>query len=169
MVEKTLVNVVRPLFITNYHTLYGTKFLVSFLYIDGHSIAQFVTEESEFNDPIDKLRDYLIANFVDKNDLYSFGVLTTTDEIYISSLAAEDVSAHLVSKEETSETFRLFEREDVKQSMIVIHDLVDPATLPKESIKKTNRLEKILIALLLGIANGLNNLSTKLQTKRGRS
>ncbi|MCC2535805.1 hypothetical protein [Bacillus paranthracis] len=169
MVEKTLVNVVRPLFITNYHMLYGTKFLVSFLYIDGHSVAQFVTEESEFNDPIDKLRDYLIANFVDKNDLYSFGVLTATEEIYVSSLAAEDVSAHLVSKEETSETFRLFEREDVQQSMIVIHDLVDPAKLPKEPIKKTNRLEKILIAVLLRIANGLNKLSTKLQTKRGRS
>lgn len=164
-----MVNAVRPLFVTNIHELYGTKFLVSFLYIDGNSVAQFVTEESEFNDPIDKLRDYLIANFVDKNDLYSFGVLTATDEIYISSLGAEDVYAHLVSKEETSETFRLFEREDVKQSIIVIHDLVDPATLPKESIKEPNKLEKILVAVLLKIANGLNNLSTKLQTKRGRS
>lgn len=167
MVEKTLVNVVRPLFITNYHTLYGTKFLVSFLYIDGHSVAQFVTEESEFDNPIDKLRDYLIANFVDKNDLYSFGVLTATEEIYVSSLAAEDVSAHLVSKEETSETFRLFEREDVQQSMIVIHDLVGPAKLPKER-KEPNKLKKMLIAVLLKTANGLNSLSTKLQTKRGR-
>ncbi|MGH1158378.1 hypothetical protein QRE62_26215 [Bacillus mycoides] len=168
MVEKTLVNVVRPLFITNYHTLYGTEFLVSFLYIDGHSVAQFVTEESEFNDPIDKLRDYLIANFVDKNDLYSFGVLTATEEIYVSSLAAEDVSAHLVSREDSSETFRLFERKDVKQSLIVIHDLVDPASLSQDLLKKPNKLEKILIAVLLKLANGLSGLSTKLQTKRGR-
>lgn len=168
MAGKTLVNTVRPLFVTNYHTLYDTTFLVSFLYIDGQSVAQFVTEENEFNDPIDKLRDYLIANFVDKNDLYSFGVLTATEEIYVSSLAAEDVSAHLVSKEETSETYRLFERGDVKESMIVIHDLIDPATLPKEPRKELNKLEKILIVVLLKIANGLNNLSTKLQTKRGK-
>lgn len=169
MTEKTLVNAIRPVFATNYHMLHGTKFLISFLYIDGHSVAQFVTEESEFNDPIDKLRDYLIANFVDKNDLYSFGVLTATEEIYVSSLAAEDVSAHLVSKEETSETFRLFEREDVQQSMIVIHDLVDPATLSKEPRIEPNKLEKILIALLLGIANGLNSLSAKFKTKtRGK-
>ncbi|AND06126.1 MULTISPECIES: hypothetical protein [Bacillus cereus group] len=163
MTEKTLVNTVRPLFVTNYHTLYDTKFLVSFLYIDGKSVAQFVTEENEFDNPIDKLRDCLIANF----DLSSFGVLTATEEIYVSSLAAEDVSAHLVSREETSETFRLFERKDVKQSLIVIHDLVDPSTLLAESARKPNKLEKILIAALLKVASGLNNLSAKLQTKRG--
>ncbi|MED2699414.1 hypothetical protein P4222_28305, partial [Bacillus thuringiensis] len=105
----------------------------------------------------------LIANF----DLSSFGVLTATEEIYVSSLAAEDVSAHLVSREETSETFRLFERKDVKQSLIVIHDLVDPSTLLAESARKPNKLEKILIAALLKVASGLNNLSAKLQTKRG--
>ncbi|MDF9615148.1 hypothetical protein P5763_24350 [Bacillus cereus] len=163
MAEKTLVNAVRPLFVTNYHTLYDIKFLVSFLYIDGQSVAQFVAEESEFDNPIDKLRDHLIANF----DLSSFEVLTATEEIYVSSLATEDVSVHLVSREETSETFRLWEREDVQQSMIVIHDLVDPASLSKKPIKKLNRVEKILIAILLQVANGLNDLSMKLQMKRG--
>ncbi|MEK7014627.1 hypothetical protein [Bacillus sp. FSL R9-9410] len=164
MSEKKLVNAVRPLFVTNYHTLHGTKFLVSFLYVDGQSVAQFVTEESEFENPIDKLGDYLIANF----DLSSFGVLTATEEIYVSSITAEDVFAHLVDKEEVSETFRLFERKDVKQSLIVIHDLVDPTTVPKEPIKEPTKFEKILIAVLLKLANGLNGVSTKLQTKRGK-
>ncbi|MGE1040014.1 hypothetical protein ACQGRZ_07280 [Bacillus wiedmannii] len=93
--------------------------------------------------------------------------MTSTEYIYVSILGDSGLLGHIASVEETSETHRIFETGMIRDTLIDLYNLVDPSTVPKEPTKEPNKLEKILIATLLKLANGLDKLSIKLQTKKG--
>ncbi|MGN4445816.1 hypothetical protein ACTFOB_12975 [Bacillus cereus group sp. MYBK79-1] len=157
---------IRPLLVTNCHELYGKKFFLTVLYIDGQRVNEYLQAEEDITNLNERYREYITESGYKCNKVID--VMTTTEYIYVSTLGDTGLLGHIVSAEETSETYRVFETGMVRDTLIDLYNLVDPTTLPKELIKEPNRLEKILIAVLRKIADGLNNLSMKLQTKRGK-
>ncbi|MGH0678097.1 hypothetical protein ACQVPP_12910 [Bacillus luti] len=157
---------IRPLLVSNCHKLYEKKFFLTVLYIDGQRVNEYLQAEEDITNLNERYREYITESGYECDKVID--VMTSTEYIYVSTLGDSGLLGHIASVEETSETYRLFETEMVRDTLIDLYNLVDPATLPKELIKELNRLEKILIAVLLKIADGLNNLSMKLQTKRGK-
>ncbi|RBP29582.1 MULTISPECIES: hypothetical protein [Bacillus] len=152
------------LLVSNCHELHGKKFFLTVLYVDGQRVNEYLQAEEDITNLNERYREYVTESGYECDKVIE--VMTSTEYVYISTLGDSRLSGHITSAEETCETKRLFETKMVRDTLIDLYNLIDPATLPKE-IKEPNRVEKILIAVLLKIACGLNNLSMRLQTKLG--
>ncbi|XLP21355.1 hypothetical protein ACFMB7_22755 [Bacillus toyonensis] len=155
---------IRPLLVSNCHELYGKKFFVTVVYIDGQRINEYLQAEEGITNLNERYREYITESGYECGKVSD--IMTTTEYIYVSTLGDTGLLGHIVSAEETSETYRLFETKTVRDTLIDLYNLIDPVTL-QEPIKELNRLEKILIAFFIKVANTLNNLSMKLQKKKG--
>ncbi|EEM93463.1 hypothetical protein [Bacillus thuringiensis] len=152
------------LLVSNCHELHGKKFFLTVLYVNGQRVNEYLQAEEDITSLNERYREYITESGYECGKVID--VTTSTEYIYVSTLGDSGLLGHIASAEETSETYRLFETKMVRDTLIDLYNLVDPATLPKE-IKEPNRVEKILIAVLLKIASGLNSLSMRLQTKLG--
>ncbi|PFD52141.1 hypothetical protein [Bacillus cereus] len=158
---------IRPLLVSNCHELYGKKFFLTVVYINGQRVNEYLQAEEDITNLNERYREYIIESGYECGKVID--VMTSTEYIYVSTLGDGGLLGHIVSVEETSETYRMFETGMVRDTLIDLYCLIDPATVQKEPIKEQNKAEKILVAVLIKIANGLNNLSMKLQTKtRGK-
>lgn len=157
---------IHPLLVSNCHELYGKKFFVTVVYIDGQRVNEYLQAEEDITNLNERYREYITESGYECGKVID--VMTSTEYIYVSTLGDSGLLGHIASVEETSETYRLFETEMVRDTLIDLYGLVDPMVLPKEPIKEMNKLEEILIAVLLKVASGLNNLSMRLETKRGK-
>ncbi|MEH7186175.1 hypothetical protein [Bacillus toyonensis] len=157
---------IRPLLVSNCHELYGKKFFLTVLYIDGQRINEYLQAEEGITNLNERYREYITESGYECGKVID--VMTSTEYIYVSTLGDGGLLGHIAPAEETSETYRILETGMIRDTLIDLYGLVDPATLPKEPMKEPNKLEKILIAALLKLANGLDKLSIKLQTKRGK-
>lgn len=155
---------IRPLLVSNCHELYGKKFFLTVVYINGQRVNEYLQAEEDITNLNERYREYITESGYESGKVVD--VMTSTEYIYVSTLGDGGVLGHIVSAEETSETYRMFETEMVRDTLIDLYNLADPAALPKEPIKKPNRLEKFLITVLLKVAQKLNTLSMQLQTKR---
>lgn len=153
------------LLVSNCHELYGKKFFLTVLYIEGQRINEYLQAEEDVTNLNERYREYITESGYECGKVID--VMTSTEYIYVSTLGDSGLLGHIASAEETCETNRLFETKMVRDTLIDLYNLVDPATLPKDPIKEPNRLEKILITVLLKAAEGLSNLSMRLQTKLG--
>ncbi|WP_257128605.1 hypothetical protein [Bacillus wiedmannii] len=150
---------------SNCHELHGKKFFLTVLYVDGQRVNEYLQAEEDITNLNERYREYVTESGYECDKVID--VMTSTEYVYISTLGDSRLSGHITSAEETCETKRLFETKMVRDTLIDLYNLVDPATLPKDPIKEPNRLEKILITVLLKAAEGLSNLSMRLQTKLG--
>ncbi|MES1050979.1 hypothetical protein FOA24_16830 [Bacillus thuringiensis] len=151
--------------VSNCHELCGKKFFVTVLYINGQRVNEYLQAEEDITNLNERYREYITESGYECDKVID--VMTSTEYIYVSTLGDSGLLGHIASAEETSETHRLFETKMVRDTLIDLYNLVDPMVLPKEPIKEANKLEKILIAVLLKVASGLNNLSMRLKTKLG--
>ncbi|HHT7153934.1 hypothetical protein P4G69_01250 [Bacillus cereus] len=153
------------LLVSNCHELRGKKFFVTVLYINGQRVNEYLQAEEDITNLNERYREYVTESGYECGKVID--VMTSTEYIYVSTLGDSGLLGHIASAEETSETRRLFETKMVRDILIDLYNLVDPATLPKGLIKEPSRLGKLLIAVLLKITNGLNSASMRLQSKLG--
>ncbi|MBE5104159.1 hypothetical protein IGI01_02400 [Bacillus thuringiensis] len=162
------IEISKPLAVANYHVLYDKKFLLGYLY-DGHkSTAQFITVEDDIESVTDLLRKFVQDNY--QGDKSTFDVLTSTKELYTSMLGEADITCHLVLPSETSETHQTFEQDVLREALIEVYNLKDPALLLREvnqsnvvgDIKSQAKWELILIKVLNKVTDFLNGITNKL-------
>lgn len=153
------------LLVSNCHELYGKKFFLTVVYIDGQRVNEYLQAAEDITNLNERYREYITESGYECGKVID--VMTSTEYIYVSTLGDSGLLGHIATIEDTSETGRIFETKMVRDTLIDLYNLIDPASLPKEPIKEPSRLEEILIATLQKVAGGLNNLSAKLQTKSG--
>ncbi|MCW4657491.1 hypothetical protein OOG41_28120 [Bacillus sp. AS_5] len=160
-------NIIRPLLVSNCHELYGKIFFVTVLYVNGQRVNEYLQAEEDITNLNERYREYIKESGYECSN--TIDIITSTEYIYVSTLGDSGLIGHVVPVEKTCETRKIFENEIVRDTLINLYTLEDPAILTKGLIKEPNRLKKMLIAALLKIAGVLNSLSTKLQTKRTKA
>ncbi|PGE11502.1 hypothetical protein COM64_27775 [Bacillus toyonensis] len=156
---------IRPLLVSNCHELYGKKFFLTVVYIDGQRINEYLQAEEDITNLNERYREYITESGYECG--YECGkvidVMTSTEYIYVSTLGDGGLLGHIAPAEETSETYRILETGMIRDTLIDLYGLVDPATLPKDPIKEPNRLEKILIAFMNRATKSINKLTRKIR------
>ncbi|MGG3756227.1 hypothetical protein ABEW49_21675 [Bacillus anthracis] len=130
----------KPLLVVNIHELRGRAFLCAHLYDGNFVIAQIIAPVEEMS-LARKMRDIVWSNC---DDLPSFEVHTSTEEIYIACLSENDMTAHFKVQEDTRETIRDFEDAKTKEALIDLYELKDPNE--KEQQKQLPKWRTVLIS-----------------------
>ncbi|KFL79266.1 hypothetical protein ABE42_28715 [Bacillus thuringiensis] len=112
----------RPLMVCNVHELWGRSFLCAYVYRNNELLAQ-ITAPLEEKPLVEKLREIVWCNC---DDLPSFDIWTSTEDIYLACLGETDITGHYKTKEDTSETFRHVEDERTQTALIDVYELKDP-------------------------------------------
>lgn len=132
----------KPILVANIHELRGQAFLCAHLYDGNYVVAKILAPVEEI--PLaEKMREIVWNNC---DDLPSFEVHTSTEEIYIACLSESDINAHFKVREDTSETLRDFEDAKTKEALIDLYELKDPNE--KEQQKQLSKWRTVLIRCL---------------------
>ncbi|PEX92994.1 hypothetical protein CN465_21065 [Bacillus cereus] len=154
---------IRPLLVSNCHELYGKKFFLTVLYIVGQRVNEYLQAEEDITNLNERYREYITESGYECGKVID--VMTSTEYIYVSTLGDSGLLGHIASVEETSETYRLFETEMVRDTLIDLYSLIDPEKVvaSEVEIKKTNMFEKVLIALMNRATRSINKITRKIR------
>ncbi|MCU5497389.1 hypothetical protein OCF63_05235 [Bacillus wiedmannii] len=128
--------------VCNVHELRGALFLCAYVYDDNYLLAQIISPLEE-KSLVEKMREIVWSNC---DDLPSFDVWTSTEDIYLACLPAPDITGHFKTQEDTSETLRGFEDERTQTALIDVYELKDPNEITQ--IKQIPKWRTILIEWL---------------------